>query len=185
LTQALTASDVRIALVGLPGSGKSTVGQQLARRLNLPFADSDRLIEERIGCSIREFFEREGESAFRDQEQRAIADLVSGAPAIIATGGGAVLREANRRKLHDGCHVIYLFTTPEHVYQRLRHDRQRPLLQVADPMARLDALFGERDHLYREVAHQVMETGRSRVPAVVESIAVRLETDGLLSPPTA
>jgi shikimate kinase len=185
LTQAPRAVDVRIALVGLPGSGKSTVGQQLARRMNLPFADSDRLVEQRIGCSIREFFEREGEAAFRDQEQQAIADLSSGTPAVIATGGGAVLREANRRKLHDGCHVIYLFTTPEHVYQRLRHDRQRPLLQVADPMARLDALFAERDHLYREIAHQVMETGRARVPSVVESIALRLQTHGVLSPPTA
>jgi shikimate kinase len=183
LTQALKAATVRIALVGLPGSGKSTVGQHLARRLNLPFADSDRLIEERIGCSIREFFEQQGEAVFRDEEERAIADLSSGPAMVVATGGGAVLRDANRRALHHGCHVIYLRTTPEHVYQRLQNDRQRPLLQVADPLARLDTLFKERDPLYREVAHQVIETGRSRVPALVQAIATQLEMDGVLSPP--
>lgn len=179
-TKAQEPARRRIALVGLPGSGKSTVGLQLSRRLQLPFVDSDRLIEARIGGSIRAFFEAEGEAAFRDLEQGVIGELAGGASAVIATGGGAVLREANRRCLRDTCYVIYLRSTPESVYQRLRHDQQRPLLQVADPLARLASLFAERDPLYLEVAHHVVNTGRSRVAAVVDSIAMQVEVNRLV-----
>jgi shikimate kinase len=176
---ATAARETRVALVGLPGSGKSTVGLQLSRRLQLPFVDSDRVIETRIGGSIREFFDQHGEPAFRDLEEQVLAELCAGPSAVIATGGGAVLRPANRQHLREGCHVIYLRTTPESVFERLREDRQRPLLQVADPQARLKDLFAERDPLYREVAHGVVDTGRSRVGAVVNVIAMQLELDGL------
>lgn len=172
----------RLALVGLPGSGKSTVGRQLARRLGLPFIDSDHEIEQRIGCSISSFFAREGEAAFRDVEQSVIAELMEGAYGVIATGGGAVLRPANRESLRDGAKVIYLRSTPEEVYRRVRHDQNRPLLQVADPMARLRSLYAERDPLYRETAHFVIETGRPSVPTLVNMILMQLELAGIVPP---
>ena len=161
---------MNIALIGLPGSGKSTVGRQLARRLQLPFVDADQWVERQLGCSIREYFEREGEVGFRDFEQQALADITAIGPAVIATGGGAVLREANRACLRRNTRVFYLFATPEEVYRRLRHDQVRPLLQVADPQARLRELFAQRDPLYRETAHEVITIGRPSTAALVNTI---------------
>lgn len=175
------AAPVRLALIGLPGSGKSTVGRQLARRLGLPFEDSDHVIEQRLGCSIREYFEREGEEAFRDAEETAIRELTQGPPRVLATGGGAVLRAANRQALRSASQVIYLRSTPEELFRRLRHDTHRPLLQVADPMARLRSLYAERDPLYRETAHFIIETGRPSVPTLVNMIIMQLELAGLIS----
>lgn len=170
-----------LVLVGLPGSGKSTVGRSLGRRLTVPFHDSDHALEQRIGCSIREFFEREGETRFRDLEHEVLAELVApGQPRVIATGGGAVLREANRRLLRQGSHVVYLHSTPDEIWRRLRHDTQRPLLQVNDPQARLRHLSAERDPLYREVADFVIETGRPSVPTLVNMVAMQLELAGVL-----
>lgn len=169
-----------VALIGLPGSGKSTAGRQLARRLNLPFADSDQVIEQRLGCSIRDYFEREGEQAFRDVEESVILELTQGEPRVLATGGGVVLRPANRQRLRDAGHVIYLRSTPEEVFRRLRHDSNRPLLQVADPLARLRSLYEERDPLYRETAHFVIETGRPSVSRLVNMIVMQLELAGLI-----
>ena len=164
----------------MPGSGKSTVGRQLSRRLQLPFFDSDHLIEQRLGCSIREFFAREGEAAFRDIEEQVIGDLARGPDAVVATGGGAVLREANRQHLREGGRVIYLRSTPEELHRRLRHDTQRPLLQVEDPLAKLRALYAERDPLYREAAHFQIETGRPSVPTLVNMILMQLELAGVV-----
>jgi len=171
-----------ILLVGLPGSGKSTVGRQLARRLGLAFTDTDHAIEQRIGCSIREFFEREGEDAFRDIEEEVIRDLAQQGAGVLATGGGAVLRPANRERLRAGGHVIYLRSTPEEIFRRLRHDTHRPLLQVADPLARLRTLYEERDPLYRETAHFTIETGRPSVPTLVNMILMQLELAGVIPP---
>jgi shikimate kinase len=165
----------RLALVGLPGSGKSTVGRQLARRLRLPFSDSDHVIEQRIGCPIRSFFEREGEDAFRDIEEQVIEELCGGKAGVIATGGGAVLRPANREHLRACGAVFYLRATPEDVFRRVRRDKGRPLLQVPDPMGRLRELFAQRDPLYRETAHFTIETGRPTVPALVNMILTQLE----------
>ena len=167
-----------IALVGLPGSGKSTVGRQLARRLSLPFFDSDHVIEQRLGCSIREFFEREGEDRFRDIEQETLDELTAGAPGVLSTGGGAVIREPNRAHLHSRGQVVYLRSSPEEIFRRLRHDRNRPLLQVADPMKKLRELYQQRDPLYRETAHFVVETGRPSVPTLVNMIVMQLELAG-------
>jgi shikimate kinase len=171
---------MRIALVGLPGSGKSTVGRQLARRLQLPFIDTDPLIERRLGCSIRAFFEREGEARFRDIEESVIDEVSVYSDGVISTGGGSVLRPLNRERLHERCQVVYLRSTPEEVHRRVRHDSQRPLLQVADPMARLRELFSVRDPLYREVAHFTIETGRPSVPTLVNMITMQLELSGVL-----
>ena len=164
----------------MPGSGKSTVGRQLSRRLGLPFFDSDHVIEQRLGCSIREFFAREGEAAFRDIEEQVLAELAAGPTAIVATGGGAMLREANRQRLRDAGRVIYLRSSPEELYRRLRHDTQRPLLQVADPLARLREMYGQRDPLYRDAAHFLIETGRPSVPRLVNMIVAQLELAGVL-----
>lgn len=172
-----------IALVGLPGSGKTTVGRQLARRLQLPFVDSDHEIEVRIGCSIREFFEREGEARFRDIEQEVLAKLTEGADKVLSTGGGAVLRPENRKNLRASGQVVYLKSSPEELFKRLRHDSNRPLLQVADPMAKLKALYAERDPLYREVAHFVLETGRPSVSTLVNMIVMQLELSGTARKP--
>jgi shikimate kinase len=169
-----------LVLIGLPGSGKSTVGRQLARRLKLPFTDTDDAIEQRIGCSISEFFEREGETAFRDIEEAVIEELTGGGPSVLATGGGAVLRPANRERLRRSGHVIYLRSTPEEVFKRLRHDVNRPLLQVPDPLARLRAMHEERDPLYRETAHFVIETGRPTVSKLVNMILTQLELAGVI-----
>lgn len=166
----------------MPGSGKSTVGRQLARRLGLPFSDSDHVIEERLGCSIREYFAREGEAAFRDVEEQVLRELAQGPAAVVATGGGAVLREANREALRAGGQVIYLRSTPEELYRRVRHDKQRPLLQVADPLGRLRTMHAERDPLYRAAAHFQIETGRPSVPTLVNMIVMQLELAGAVPP---
>jgi shikimate kinase len=167
-----------VILVGMPGSGKTTVGRQLARRLSAPFLDSDHVIEDRLGCSIREYFDREGEDAFRDVEQAVIDDLSEHHQGVLATGGGAVLRPANRAHLHDRGQVFYLRSVPEEVFRRLRHDVSRPLLQVDDPLQRLRDLFAIRDPLYREAAHFTIETGRPTVATLVNMILMQLELAG-------
>ena len=171
-----------VALVGLPGAGKSAVGRRLGQRLQLPFIDTDHVVEQRVGCSIRDYFEREGEIRFRDVEQQVIADLATSPSGVVATGGGSVLRECNRSQLRDHFHVIYLRSTPEDLFRRLRHDVKRPLLQVADPLGRLRELHSARDPLYRETAHDVVETGRPSVAMLVNIIVMQLELAGIVVP---
>lgn len=172
-----------IALIGLPGSGKSTVGRQLARRLQLPFFDSDHVIEQQLGCSIRSFFELEGEEKFRDLEETVVDELTQKSQGVLSTGGGVVLRPANRKHLRERGQVVYLNSSPDELFRRLRHDVNRPLLQVADPLARLRDLYAVRDPLYRETAHFVIETGRPSVASLVNMIVMQLELAGLDSDP--
>ncbi len=169
--------------MGLPGSGKTTIGRQLARRLGVPFVDSDHVIEDRLGCSIREFFAREGEDSFRDVEEQVLDDLSQHHEGVMATGGGSCLRPNNRQRLHERGQVIYLRSTPEDVYRRVKHDTARPLLQVDDPMGRLRTLYETRDALYRETAHYVVETGRPSVSTLVNMILMQLELAGALTAP--
>ncbi len=169
-----------VSLIGLPGSGKSTVGRQLSRRLQLPFFDSDHVIERQLGCSIREYFEREGEAQFRDVEESVIDQLTQNSQCVLSTGGGVVLRAANRRHLHERSHVIYLNSSPDELFRRLRHDVNRPLLQVADPLGRLRELHAMRDPLYREAAHFIIETGRPSVATLVNMIVMQLELAGVV-----
>jgi shikimate kinase len=146
-----------IYLVGLMGAGKTTVGRQLARRLGRRFVDVDHEIVERTGVSIPTIFEIEGEEGFRRREAQAIAELTAGTDVVLATGGGVVLNPDNRSRLHDTGWVVYLNVPPALLYERTRHDRNRPLLRVPDPKAKLEELHAVRDPLYREIAHLVVD----------------------------
>jgi shikimate kinase len=171
-----------VSLIGLPGGGKTTVGRQLARRLGARFIDADHALEERLGMPIRAFFEQHGEPAFRDLEEQVIDELTAhtGEPLVLATGGGAVLRATNREHLRDRTTVVYLRSTPEELFRRLRHDTQRPLLQVADPLARLRDLHAQRHPLYEQTAHFCVDTGRPSVSMLVGLILSQLEQAGCL-----
>lgn len=167
----------------MPGCGKSTVGRHLARQLDQPFVDCDAEIERRIGGAIRPWFEANGEDAFRDVEEQVVAELTAeGRAGVLATGGGVVLRPENREALHGRAHVFYLRATPEDLWRRLRHDRQRPLLQVRDPQQQLRDLFRQRDPLYRRTAHFVIETPRPAVSALLHMVLMQLELAGLVDP---
>ena len=165
-----------IFLVGMMGAGKTTVGRTLARRLKLRFIDSDHEIEARCGVKIPVIFEIEGEAGFRSREAQALAELTVLEGIVLATGGGAVLREDNRRLLGARGIVIYLRATPEHLFERVRQDRNRPLLATGDPLARLRQLYRERDPLSREVADLVVDTGRQSVQVLTRGLLEQLAT---------
>jgi shikimate kinase len=167
-----------IALVGMPGSGKSTVGRHLARRFDLQFVDTDHEIERRIGQSVRTFFETHGEVAFRDLEHQVLTDLAPEPGTVLATGGGTVLRPENRDILRRHRRVVYLRSTPDELFRRMRHDSHRPLLQVADPLLRLRDLFRDRDPLYRQTAHYTVEAARPSVSSLVNMVVMQLELSG-------
>jgi shikimate kinase len=171
-----------ISLVGMPGSGKSTVGRQLARHLNARFVDSDSEIEKRIGMPIRTYFETHGETPFRDLERTVLSELLHGESLVLATGGGIVVRDENREALRAASTVVYLRSSPEELFRRLRHDTHRPLLQVGDPLRRLRELSQERDPLYRYAAHFVIEFGRPSVPTLLNMILMQLELAGIVDP---
>lgn len=159
-----------IYLVGLMGAGKTTIGRQLAKRLGRRFLDSDHEIEARTGVRIPTIFEIEGEEGFRRREANTIAELTQEHGIVLATGGGVVLNPENRRRLHSSGWVIYLDVPPNQLYERTRHDRGRPLLQVADPLVRLQELYAQRDPLYREVAHKIIDGSRHAASFVVQSL---------------
>jgi len=157
-------------LVGLPGAGKSTVGRQLARRLAKTFVDADTELERRLGVSIPTVFEIEGEAGFRDREESVLAELCERADVVLATGGGAVIRPANRERLKSNGTVVYLHAQPELLWERTRRSRHRPLLNTADPLARLRELYAARDALYRSVADSVVESGRDQIAALLRQL---------------
>jgi shikimate kinase len=159
-----------IYLVGLMGAGKTTVGRQLARRLGRRFVDVDHEIVERTGVSIPTIFEIEGEEGFRRREAQAIAELTAGTDVVLATGGGVVLNPDNRSRLHDTGWVVYLNVPPALLYERTRHDRNRPLLRVPDPKAKLEELHAVRDPLYREIAHLVVDGSYLVASGVVHNL---------------
>ena len=163
-----------IFLVGLMGAGKTSVGKLLARRLGKTFCDSDHEIERATGVRIPLIFEIEGEAGFRARERRMIGELVRRHDVVLATGGGAVLAPENREALRAHGVVVYLCATPHDLWHRTRHDRNRPLLQTPDPLGKLTALYNERDALYREVAHLVVDTGNQSVSALATRLEHRL-----------
>lgn len=156
--------------VGPMGAGKSTIGRRVAQVLKRPFVDSDREIIERTGADIPLIFELEGEAGFRRRESAVIDELSRGAGIVLATGGGAILAEDNRRCLKERGLTIYLKTSIDQQLKRTAHDKNRPLLQTEDPRARLEALFKIRDPLYTEVADLILETDGKPVPTVIERL---------------
>ncbi|MEF9386784.1 shikimate kinase [Ralstonia solanacearum species complex bacterium KE056] len=174
-----------VFFVGLMGAGKTTVGRAVARRLDLPFFDSDHEIEARCGVRVPIIFEHEGEIGFRDRETQIIDELTARHGVVVATGGGAVLRPENRAFLRERGTVIYLRANPHDLYLRTRHDKNRPLLQTENPRAKLEELHATRDPLYREVAHFVIETGKPTVAQLVNMVLMQLEVAGIVVPPAA
>lgn len=171
----LTGRPLPISLIGMPGSGKSTIGRKLARRLGMPFADSDHEIERRLSCSIAECFARDGEERFRDVEADVLAELVDlPAAAVIATGGGIVLRPGNRRLLHERTRSFYLRASVDELGRRVSNNPRRPLLQGGDVLERLLTMDLERDPLYRQTAHHLVEMARPSVPGLVAMIVAQL-----------
>ena len=156
-----------IYLVGLMGAGKTSVGRVLAKRLRKTFVDSDHEIEARTGVRIPVIFEIEGEVGFRRREAAVIRELVSRQDIVLATGGGVVLDAGNRHALHSTGKVVYLRAAPTELWLRTRHDKNRPLLRTPDPLARLEALHCERDPLYRETAHVIVDTGNQAIRTLV------------------
>ena len=160
----------RLFMIGPMGSGKSTVGRHLADLLGYVFIDSDTEIEKRAGANIPWIFDVEGEEGFRRRERDVIDELTGMAGIVLATGGGVVTQEENRRHLHErGC-VVYLWTPVEVQLARTRNDRNRPLLQVDDPRARVRELHGLRDPLYREVADFIAESGQGSPLSIVRKL---------------
>lgn len=163
-----------IFLIGLMGAGKTTIGRQLAQALGREFIDSDHEIEARTGVNIPLIFELEGESGFREREAAVIDELTARENIVLATGGGAVLREENRRHLKQRGTVVYLQAGVEQLLERTRKDKNRPLLQTADPQACLQALLAEREPLYLQLADMVVHTGQGNIRHLVESILEKL-----------
>ena len=156
------------------GAGKSTVGRHLAKRLGKSFIDSDNEIERRTGVKIPVIFDIEGEAGFRLREQQVIHELTDRQDIVLATGGGAVLNPENREDLHTRGTVIYLRANVDDLFARTRRDKNRPLLQTPDPRARLTELFLQRDPLYKEIAHIVIDTGRQSVNTLLVQLENRL-----------
>jgi len=173
---------VNIFLVGPMGVGKSTIGRQLAAELNVPFVDSDREIEYVTGADIPWIFDVEGEQGFRQREERMIDSLSRREGIVLATGGGAILSADSRRRLHERGVVVYLRATVNQLHQRTAKDRNRPLLQTANPLQKIRELMEMRDPLYRETAHIIIDTSRRGPRAVISEILRRVaelqSTDG-------
>jgi len=163
-----------IFLVGPMGAGKSTVGRQLAKSLNMEFVDCDREIEERTGVNISIIFEVEGEEGFRKRERAMIEQLTERDGIVLATGGGVVLEQDNRARLRTRGFAIYLNAPIELLLERTARDKQRPLLQTDDPKAKLVSLAEEREPLYQQVADMVVKTDRRTARHVVKEIVRRL-----------
>lgn len=164
-----------IFLVGMMGAGKTTVGKLLAQQMGKTFIDSDEEIQRRTGVTISHIFDIEGEAGFRQRETNIIQDLVKLDNIVLATGGGAVLSEQNRDILCCNGMVVYLKSAVHDLWQRTRHDRSRPLLQTADPRAKLKELYEQRDPLYTQVADLIMPTGKQSVHSLVLQLQQNLE----------
>jgi len=166
-----------IYLIGLMGAGKTTIGRQLAKALQLPFYDSDKAIEEQTGVDIPTIFEYEGEEGFRLREQNMIEELTQIDGIVLATGGGAILKEKNRQALNNNGYVVYLQCTVDKILQRTKRDTQRPLLDTSNPRERIEKLFAEREGLYLSCADFVIETSSMQSKAVVQNILNEYNAD--------
>ncbi len=163
-----------VLLIGLMGAGKTTVGRQLARRMGFAFADLDLEIEQRTGVRIPTIFEVEMETGFRNRETRMLKELVDRDDMVLATGGGVVLRPENRELLRASGTVVYLNATPAVLYERTRRSTHRPLLNVPNPLEKLQELHAQRDPLYREIADIIIDTKPGAVSAIVRQVESEL-----------
>ena len=163
-----------IFLVGMMGAGKTTVGKMLAREMGKIFIDSDEEIQKRTGVIIPHIFDIEGEAGFRQREASVIQEMAQRNNIVLATGGGAVLNDQNRAALHSNGIVVYLRSSVHDLWQRTRHDRNRPLLQTADPYAKLKELHKQRDPLYMQVADLVELTGKQSAHILVMGLKNKL-----------
>lgn len=170
-----------IFLVGMPGAGKSTLGKSLARRLGLTFVDADSELIAKTGVPIATIFEFEGESGFRVRESQMLAELVDRRGIVLATGGGAILSEGNRKVLREHGVVIYLRASLDDLRARTQRDTKRPLLQSGDPATVLRDLLNAREPLYNEVSHLTVDTGRQPAAKLAESIVEAMIERGLWS----
>ena len=164
-----------VFLIGPMAVGKTTIGRQLAKRLQLRFVDSDQEIEKRTGASIALIFDVEGESGFRDREEQIIAELAALDGIVLATGGGAVLREENRKALRKRGIVVYLRASIESQLERTKSSRHRPLLETGDRRAALESLMAAREPLYRQEADFIVDTDHLSAGRVARQIARRIE----------
>jgi shikimate kinase len=164
-----------LILVGMMGSGKTTMGRLLAKQLGKDFVDSDEEIIQRTGVTIPHIFDVEGEAGFRVRESAAIADIVQRDNIVLATGGGAVLAEQNQVLLQQNGIVIYLQASVHDLWHRTKHDRNRPLLQTADPYAKLSELHQQRNPLYQQVADVVVQTGKRSVHGLMQHLLEEID----------
>ena len=164
-----------LILVGMMGSGKSTMGRTLAKHLGKTFVDSDEEIIKRTGVTVPHIFDIEGEAGFRQREAVAIRELARRDNIVLATGGGAVLDERNRTMLQQNGIVIYLNATVHDLWQRTRHDRNRPLLQTDDPYGKLTELFHQRDPVYRLISDIIVQTGKQSAQTLMLRLVDEIE----------
>lgn len=164
-----------VFLVGMMGAGKTTVGKLLAKQMHKTFIDCDEEIRRRTGVTIAHIFDVEGEDGFRKRETCVIQELAQLDNLVLATGGGAVLNEANRNNLSENGIVVYLKSSVQDLWQRTRHDRSRPLLQTDDPLARLKVLYRERDPLYTAVADLTLSSGKQSALQMATRLQQELE----------
>ena len=163
-----------IILVGPMGSGKSTIGSLLAKRLKREFIDSDHYIEEKTGVDIARIFDIEGEQGFRDRETRALEELTQVKNRVLATGGGSVTKEENRSLLQTHGYIIFLDTSVDQQMERLKHDKKRPLLQTENPRKRLEDLLAIRKPLYQQIASLIVPTDQKLARRVASEIYAQL-----------
>ena len=163
-----------VFLVGMMGAGKTTLGKALAQRLSAEFFDTDKVLVERTGVPVATIFEIEGEAGFRRRESGILAELAERDDCVVATGGGAVLSEENRTLMRAHGTVVYLRARIESLWERTRHDSSRPLLATPDPRATLAEILEQRDPLYREAAHLVVDTGAQSAATLVSRVVAAL-----------
>ena len=167
-------TDNSIILIGMMGAGKTTIGKSLANYLDKTFIDSDHEIQKRTGVKIPVIFEIEGETGFRKREADMLQELLKINNIVLATGGGIILDKENRKLLRQKGTIVYLRATVNDLRHRTRHDKNRPLLQTTDLQAKLTELYDQRDPIYREIAHIIVESGKQSVHQMVKSLAQQL-----------
>ena len=168
-------TDSTIILIGMMGAGKTTIGKSLANHLDKTFIDSDHEIQKRTGVKIPIIFEIEGEAGFRKRETDMLRELLKIDNIVLATGGGIIINEENRKLIKEKGTIIYLRATVNDLLHRTRHDKNRPLLQTTDPQAKLTDLYHQRDPIYCEAAHIVVESGNLSVHQMVKYLTQKLD----------